>query len=243
MLVYCMSPDYLEDLSKEIPSPTLKMQGYGNFKECIEQLVTVNKKELLGVIIVAEYLDVKDKMFSNLLRKINLTGPTRVVVAVNQEAETVVTFLKETKKRYTDLELFFASDFLMSDYFIMHELVGTLFQDKEPYKKLKKAKSYEICLQQDNITMTPLVPRDILLCCSDVKIRESAADAIVEDDFIQRITDSDLQQLRKYLIKAEHKELFENDFNAAKQLVDSRPRNKYYPFWVRILEDIRAAAV
>lgn len=202
-MVYCMSPDYLNDLVREFEGLHVVLQGYGNFKDCAEQLITVNKADLLGVVIVANQLDLKDPNCDLFFAKLNIIGPVRVVIAVNGDTQEPLQYFGKIKKKYNKLELYFLNDWLMSDYFIVHELIGTLLKDVPAYKDLLNKESGKASfLDTSGNVFKYLVSPDIIKCIADVKVRENAEDAVREDDVIPVILSDNIKELRAFYIHA-----------------------------------------
>lgn len=200
MLVYCVSPNHLESIMDEFKKLNTILQGYGNFKMASEKIITVNKQELLGVIIVADAINYKGKWFNRFLYKLNLMGKTRVVIAVNSQDN--LNEISTITKQYNNLDFYGVSDYILTDKFIRHDLLGTLLSDVPAYIRIGKTdKDRSAVLNTNGSYYAPLVSSDIINCSMDVKIRSSVENAIIEDDYLNLISNDLIKELRILKIK------------------------------------------
>lgn len=201
MLAYCVSPNYLEFIMNEFKSMETVMQGYGNFRAAAVNLISVNKSDLLGCIIVANQINIKDKWFREFLRKLNLTGKTRVVIAVSSVEN--LKQIASLKSKYHNLEMFGLSDYTMTDLFVRHELLGTLLKETEEYVRIKSAeKDYSKVLDTAGSSYSALVHRDVELCQMDtIKLTKSFEEAVIEDDSLGLIQSPVFKEIRMLRIK------------------------------------------
>lgn len=221
MLVYCVSPNYLEFMMEEFKMLDTVMQGYGNFKDASANLLSINKSDLLGVLVVADIVKVNNKNFQDFLSKLNLTGKVRIVFAVKTSDN--LREISSLKHKYPNLEMYGLSDYVMTDVFIRHELLGTLLKETDAYVRIKSATTdYSKVLNTGGSSYSALVHKDVELCEQDnVKLNLNYDEAVIQDDNLPLIQSEVFKEIRMLKIKYYHGEAELQDFYDSLKLCDS----------------------
>jgi hypothetical protein len=128
MVIFCVSPQYLNIISEESREFDFKFQGYGNLEDAMTGLLKTNISEIISFIFVADSMQSYIKDLLPFVRMINSMSDynkeyrKRFIFAYNSDG-TVLGLLNEIKP--TNLDIYQAKYEVLTDLFIKRDIFGT----------------------------------------------------------------------------------------------------------------------
>lgn len=219
--VYCVSDCYLRALLRESEPYSFYIKGYCSLTEGINNLKYTNISDILGFVILIEYLDYNDVEYFNnlveLINDINLESDGHPVVLAMCNSEG---YEQLDKYINTDnIKIFLVDNVdMMSDVIIRRDIYGTLVKELfEPYvvdTVYETEKNYSI----ESSNYDPIFRENIQRLCEPIVVAPDLRRAMENDEVLSSIGEDDdiayflrSEQLNRYYNnRGDNSIIFEN---------------------------------